>query len=197
MRRKSLFFLAAANLVILPLLYWLGHPVLVHRTRPQGPGLPVYGRMPAFELTRESGAPFGNKEMEKNIWVADFIFTRCPNQCPMMSVKFGALQNSLPAGVRLASFSVDPEYDTPEKLSTYAQNYKADASRWVFLTGPNQTMRNIRKDLHLGTENDPGMHSLRFVLLDKQRRVRGYYDSGDTESLGKMRSDIESLRKEQ
>ena len=195
-RKNFLWFIVLLNLTVLPVLYWRGHPALLHgKPRPSEPGLPVYGQMPAFELTRENGQPLSNRQMTGSLWVTDFIFTRCPNQCPMMSSKFGTLQKTLPPGVRLASFSVDPEHDTPEILRSYAQTYGADASRWIFLTGGREAVRRIMNALHLGQEDDPGMHSLRFVLLDKELRVREYYDSEEAESLGKMRADIEQLRK--
>ncbi len=133
--------------------------------------------------------------MSGSLWVVNFIFTRCPNQCPLMSGKFSLLQKSLPPDVKLASFSVDPDHDSPEVLKDYGASYKSDPDRWVFLTGSMPVVQEIMSQLHLGRTEEPVMHSLRFVLLDKHLRVRGYYDSGDTEALGKMRTDIEELRK--
>ena len=196
MRKNFLWSILLINLIVLPLLYWRAHPAFFHGGPSPTATLPVYGQMPSFQLTRENGEAFNAERMKGAIWVANFIFTRCPNQCPMMSAKFGTLQNNLPEDTRLASFSVDPEYDTPRVLSSYAQDYHADTRRWFFLTGDHPTILRIMDAVHLGTESDPGMHSLRFVLLDKQLRVRGYYDSQDNQSLARLRPDIEQLRKE-
>ena len=197
MRKNFLWLLLAVNLAALPALYWLGRPVLFHGVSlSDTEALPVYGQMPSFQLTQQDGKRFGNEQMKGALWIADFMFTRCPNQCPLMSVQFSALQKKLPKEARLASFTVDPEHDDPQTLKAYAQNYQADPDRWLFLTGDPPVIRRIMNDLHLGRADDPGMHSLRFVLLDKALRVRGYYDSTDAGSLSKLAPDIGRLRRE-
>ena len=196
-RKKFLWFLLWLNLALLPVLFIAGRSAFFYGRAATTPdALPVYARMPEFELTREDGTAFGSARMRGGLWLADFMFTRCQNQCPMMSVKFRALQGVLPPETRLVSFSVDPGHDTPEILKAYADEYKARADKWVFLTGDQKKLQGLMKALHLGSEDDPAMHSLRFVLLDKSLRVRGYYDSTETESLAKMKTDIEQLRKE-
>ena len=198
LRKNYLLALVALNILLLPSLYIWGHPNFLYALFRPAPGtpLPVYGEMPFFGMLTQDGQSFGNPQMKGKYWVADFIFTRCQNQCPMMSTKFRALQTVLPADVGLASFSVDPEHDTPDVLKSYAGQYNAREAKWFFLTGSKEAIEQVVDALHLGRSDDPGMHSLRFVLLDKQLRVRGYYDSEDTESLGKMKADIESLRRE-
>ena len=158
--------------------------------------LPSYGTLPDFKLVRQDGASFGSDQMRGKLWVADFMFTRCPNQCPMMSLKFGALQKELPDDVRLVSFSVDPVNDTPERLRDYGRTYGAEEKRWTFLTGDPAVLRGILDAAHVGNSGDPNLHSLRFVLLDKTLGVRGYYDSTDAGSLDKMKKDIRQLGKE-
>ena len=197
LRKNFIVILVGLNLVLLPVLFIANRARFFHgllQTRPDA--LPVYGQTPSFELMREDGSAFGSGQMQGKIWLADFIFTRCQNQCPLMSVKFHALQTVLSPEVRLASFSVDPEFDTPEVLRAYAGTHNAMPDKWVFLTGNKIELWNIMRALHLSSEDDPAMHSLRFVLLDKALRIRGYYDSTETESLVKMRADIEELRTE-
>ena len=197
-RKKALGFLLALNLVVLPAVYFLGRPNFLYGRPPAPPAssLPILAQLPDFKLMSQDGSAFTEKKMKSSVWLADFIFTRCPNQCPMMSAKFSSLQNVLPPEVRLASFTVDPEYDTVEKLNSYAANYKAEPDRWVFLTGEPAVVRQILAALHLGDGRDPGMHSLRFVLLDKSLRVRAYYDSQDTRFLAQIKADIKKLEKE-
>lgn len=107
--------------------------------------------------------------------------------------------------VRFISFSVDPERDTPEVLQVYARRYRADDQRWLFLTGERSAMYTlIRNGFRLGVEvlapNDPRLtthepivHSNRFVLIDRQRRIRGYYRGDDTESIAQLLQDVETL----
>ena len=196
MRKNFIWAIVLLNLILLPTLYWLGHPAFLHgASGTANADLPVYGQMPDFKLTQQDGKIFDDKKMRGHIWLADFMFTRCPNQCPMMSVKFGALQGSLPSDVRLVSFSVDPEHDDTAALKNYAGTYGAKEGRWIFLTGETAVIHSIMSRLHLGNDNDPNMHSLRFVLLDKDLRVRGYYDSTDSASLDAMKKDVGQLRK--
>ena len=197
MRKGLLWFILATNAFLLPVIYWAGRPALLHGTPAvDTPGLPVYGQVSTFQLVRENGKGFGSAQMKGGMWVVNFMFTRCPNMCPLMSLKFAAMQNKLSSNTRLASFTVDPDHDDAATLKTYALNYKAMENRWVFLTGENKTIRRVMAELHLSQPDDPNMHSLRFVLLDKMLRVRGYYDSTDNASLAKIGPDTERLKRE-
>ena len=197
MKRGFLWIFLALNALLLLWLYRVGHPILTVgaplRARPE---LPVYGRLGSFQLVREDARAFGEAQMSGRIWVADFIFTRCPNQCPLMSEKFSLMQRTLPQDVGLVSFTVDPGHDDAKTLQAYAHSHHADETRWVFLTGAESIIRGIMNDLHLGKPDDPNMHSLRFVLLDKALRVRGYYDSTEGASAEKINNDIRLLQKE-
>jgi protein SCO1/2 len=106
--------------------------------------------------------------------------------------------------IQFVSFTVDPERDTPEVLTAYAAKHQADAARWYFLTGRrNRIMRLIQDGFHLAVATLPvdaapsGMipHSPRFVLVDKQSRIRGYYDSRDLESFARLKNHIDTLLK--
>jgi cytochrome oxidase Cu insertion factor (SCO1/SenC/PrrC family) len=98
-------------------------------------------------------------------------------------------------GLKLVSFSVDPEKDTTEVLSRYADRYKADAQRWLFLTGEKEEIsRLVQEGLRLSAvalssdgNKDSVMHSPRFVLIDKQAEIRGYYDSRDPQALQRLK----------
>ena len=151
---------------------------------------PDYGRLPTFQLTERGGKTVTNEQLEGSFWVANFIFTACPNQCPLMTAKFSLLQKTLPQNVRLVSFTVDPETDSPEKLSAYASGYRADSERWLFLTGKKSEIQRVLSGLNLGNGDDPNMHSLRFVLLGPKSQVLGYYNSEDSEALGQLNRDI-------
>jgi len=168
--------------------------------------LPILGEVPAFSLIERTQQPFGHTDLTGSVWVANFIFTHCPGRCPLLSQRMARLQTTLRTEpVRFISFSVDPERDTPEVLQVYARRYHADDQRWLFLTGERAAMYTlIRNGFRLGVEalapNDPRLtthepivHSNRFVLIDPQRRIRGYYRGDDTESMTRLLQDIETL----
>lgn len=158
----------------------------------RGGRLPVYDNAPGFTLTERSGRPLTQSALEGKVWVADFIFTRCMGPCPFMSLRAQEILAKVP-GFTMVSFTSDPAYDTPEVLARYADRYKADPDRWLFLTGPKEEMSRIAKEFKFGGIDAPDMHSTRFILVDQQGQVRGYYDSNDPEHLARLKRDIRSL----
>jgi protein SCO1/2 len=166
--------------------------------------LPVLGEVPEFQLTERNGTPFSRADLAGSVWVADFIFTRCPGMCPLLSTRMATLQQQLQGEtgrpIRLVSFSVDPEWDTPERLREYAEKYRAHPSQWVFLTGPTQTMTQlIIQGFRLSvapapaSSQEPIIHSDRLVLVDPFCRIRGYYHGSDAEDFDKLQRDIKVL----
>jgi cytochrome oxidase Cu insertion factor (SCO1/SenC/PrrC family) len=120
--------------------------------------LPVYGAVPDFVLTDQAGRPVRRADLEGNVWVASFIFTNCPDECPLMTAQMAQLQSDLAhvPHLRFVSISVDPERDTPAVLSQYAHRFNADPARWLFLTGDKGAIyRLVRDGFRLGLV-DPG-----------------------------------------
>lgn len=162
----------------------------------KAPPLPVYWRIPGFQLISQSGQPFDSKSLAGNIWVADFIYTTCPGPCPRMSSQMRGMQTAVEnmAGVKLVSFSVDPKNDTPAALAAYAARYHAEPGRWFFLTGQPADLDNIcRNGFKLGDVDGTLSHSTRFVLIDRQSRVRGFYSIGEDGAVPKLLHDIREL----
>jgi protein SCO1/2 len=162
--------------------------------------LPNFYPVPDFSLIERSNRPVTLHDFQGRVWVANFIFTSCAGMCPIMSDKMQRLQETLPADVRLVSFTVDPERDTPEVLTAYAERYNADPNRWLFLTGPKETLHKLSLegfklglDETQGTQIEPITHSSRFVLVDKMGQIRGYYSSEDAQTMSKLASDAERL----
>jgi protein SCO1/2 len=156
--------------------------------------LPMYGSVPDFELTTQSGSAFTKKDLDGKIWVADFIYTTCTGPCPLMSSKMRGVQASVPA-VTLVSFSVDPERDTPQALLEYAKRYHAEPGRWFFLTGSHDTLQHLSRDAF--KLSDASLtHSTRLVLVDTQSRIRGYYGTSDDGAMKDLLVDIRRLEKE-
>lgn len=143
---------------------------------------------PAFTLTDQDGQTLTNESLRGSVWIGAFIFTRCQGPCPRMTADMAALQSRLPAGVRLISISVDPDFDTPAVLKEYAKKVGADESRWRFLTGPRDQIVRLSRGLMLGLSDTGGeiVHSTRIVLVDREGKVRGYFDSADPAALGAL-----------
>lgn len=165
----------------------------------KGPPLPVYGQVPRFQLTAQDGRAFDRASLDGRIWVADFIFTTCPGPCPLMSRKMQKLQGALRGNpdVRLVSFTVDPQRDTPEVLAEYARRYQADPARWFFLTGDQARLHSLGRDaFKLHNTDGTLVHSTRFVLLDGRGRIRAYYNTQEEDPVARVLADIGRLRGE-
>jgi protein SCO1 len=164
-----------------------------------------FGRVPQFALRDQRDRPVTDRDLRDTVWVANFVFTRCPSVCPMLTAKFQALQARLREleGVRFVSISVDPEYDTPEVLAAYAARYQADDRRWWFLTGPlAEIERTVVQGfkVHRGdprpSELDPTlvdiMHGEHFVLVDREGVISGYYPA-EQERLAEVEAALRAL----
>jgi protein SCO1/2 len=174
---------------------WLLLVVLLTACGPSQP-LPVLGQVPDFALTAETGKPFTRQELMGRVWVADFVYTTCTGPCPLMSAKMRRVQSSVP-DVRLVSFSVDPARDTPEALAAYARRFHADPGRWVFLTGSHATLQMLSRDAFKLSDVTPDLtHSTRFVLMDRESRIRGYYGTSDDSAIPQLIADIRRLQQE-
>jgi protein SCO1/2 len=158
------------------------------------------GRVPDFSLIDQEGRAFGLQELRGSVWIANFIFTRCAGQCPLMSARMEALQQALQdaPGVRFVSFTVDPEHDRPETLLRYARQYAA-SDRWRFLTGSTAAIHGLARDgFHLavseeGTPEEPITHSVRLVLVDREGMIRGAYDAMDPAAVRQLEADARGL----
>jgi protein SCO1 len=208
--RTRLFFLGLFVIglgIILGTALWLrvGPKPQIAGLRQQSlEGLNRYGSVPEFALVERSGKTTTLADLRGTVWIADFIYTTCKDTCPLQTAEMAKLQNEWKdkVGLKLVSFTVDPEKDTIEALSRYADTYKADASRWLFLTGPKQQVtRLVQEGFRLsaavapsdGTADIVVLHSPRFVLIDKEGQIRGYYDSRDREALQRLKNDASSL----
>ncbi len=165
----------------------------------RSPPLEILGDVPPFELTAQDGQPFHSQVLAGKIWVADFIYTTCPGPCPRMTSQMREVQDALlkVPDVRMVSFTIDPANDTPPVLAAYAKTHGARSSLWYFLTGPVATIQMLDRDaFKLGNIDGTLQHSTRFVLVDRQGHIRGYYDTSDASSIPKVISDIRALARE-
>lgn len=173
--------------------------------------LPTSYRTVPFDekLTERSGRSMKLEALKGKIWVADFIFTRCAGPCPMISRKMVDLQAALQkaTNVKLVTFTVDPEYDNPERLSVYADEFGADKEKWLFLTtGSKPKMWDLAmkgfglaagEDTVRATGQKVIYHEERFMVVDGAGNIRGYFDSKDREFQPKILTRIGALLREQ
>ncbi len=184
--------------------------------------LGVYGQVPDFSLVERSGRAVTLADLRGKVWVANFIYTGCTETCPTQSLRLSVLQGEFAKepDLRLVSITVDPEHDTPEVLAQYAQRYKADPERWLFLTGPKPVIYALAKDgfkLSVVDPDDPKqtggllrflepraahaahgsggliIHSSRLVLVDRRGRVRAYHRPDEPESLARLLDNLRAL----
>jgi protein SCO1/2 len=185
-------------------LFGLAVPILnqVRRTPPAP--LPVLGTLPDFRLVDQQGSAFGGAELRGYVWVAGFIFTRCPTICPAITARMAKIQHrarGIEQGFRLVSFSVDPAYDTPARLDEFARRYRASPRMWKLLTGPLDQMKTtVENGLKIAMGSPQGetdfaslFHGTHFVLVDQQLRIRGYYDSNAADVEDRLLHDATML----
>jgi protein SCO1/2 len=157
-------------------------------------------------MTDSNGETFEGASLRGKVWIADFIYTTCPAACPMMSARMRRVHKQI-AGlpdVRIVSISVDPK-DTPAALKTFASHYGGATPDWIFLTGSADTVHLLAyTTFHVGDVLGKIEHSTKFILVDKQGYIRGYYSSlaaeGDSESeehgIPALLKDLQTLRKD-
>ncbi len=168
------------------------------------PGDTTYFTVPPFSFIDENGEPFTDKDTEGKILVVDFFFTRCTSICPRMSAQMQQLQLRLEGprydDVLFLSHTVDPEHDTPEVLKAYGKKLDADPKRWKFLTG---NAADIYRQGNLGyllsanvdsAAAELFVHSPQFVLVDKQRHIRGMYDGTNSDAMRDLVTDLKALQ---
>lgn len=169
------------------------------------PRLPVMFDVPRFSLVDQDGEPFGSEDLDGKVWVADFMFTRCGAVCPMLSANMKALQEALKGKpywdrVRLVSISVDAEHDTPAVLREYADRFKAEPGRWVFLTGPKEEVWGLSEGgfklmvgENAGDAAMPINHASKFAVVDGRGRIRAYHEGAEASSRAALIADVEAL----
>tara|TARA_B100000212_G_scaffold63195_1_gene43255 strand:+ start:356 stop:1033 length:678 start_codon:yes stop_codon:yes gene_type:complete len=161
-----------------------------------------YHRISDFSLLNQNGNNVTQEDYKNKIYVADFFFTTCPDICPIMTGNMLYLQENLKdTNVMLASFSVTPKIDTVEVLKEYSTLKGVDDARWNLMTGDKKQIYDLARKSYLVAKAIPdgknhGMiHTENFVLVDRDKRIRGYYDGTNIEDMNKLLDDIQILIK--
>jgi protein SCO1/2 len=169
---------------------------------PERPAPERYAAIPAFSHIDQRGEPISREDLLGTVWIADFIFTRCPNICPTLSGHMQQLQGKVAGeqGIGLLSISVDPEYDTPAVLTGYAAALGADPTLWRWVTGEpaaiSATVEGFQQALDVKRTPDNPVpditHSTRLILVDARGILRGFYET-DPEGLTALWDDARWL----
>lgn len=174
--------------------------------KPDGTTDTIWHTIPDFSFINQDGEIVTQDYFEGHIYVADFFFTTCPSICPVMTTQMRQLYWKLDKksyqDVYFLSHTVNPEYDTPEILKAYADKLEVDYKRWMFVTGEKEKIyQQGLTGYFLSAQEDvmaPGgfLHSEMFVLVDKEMRIRGYYDGTSSDDVGRLAEDIALLMAE-
>jgi protein SCO1/2 len=157
--------------------------------------------IPDFALIDQDGKTLGKEQMNGKITVVDFFFTSCPSICPVMSKEMERVDDAFRevSDVQIYSISIDPEYDTPEILTAYAKDHAATPGKWHFLTGDKGKIYGLaRCGFILPTLDGKGVaedfvHSDKFVLVDGEGRIRGYYSGTNRDEVDRLILEIKIL----
>ena len=176
------------------IIFILATAIALQRLKPRMPEiapLPVIGNIAPFSLTNQNGVVITLDDLRGQVWLADIIFTRCPGPCARMTRQMASIQVALPkdSQAKLVSLTTDPEFDTPDVMKRYADKFNADLTRWQFLTGTKLGIAALagdslkltaleKKPEERTSADDLFIHSTIFVLVDKQARLRGAFETG-------------------
>jgi len=192
--------------VDIPKLPFMGEYELVERTV-NGKTVydTVYNSIPDFGFINQDGDSISQRNFEGKVYIADFFFTTCPSICPKMTNTLFRVQEKL-KGVKdfgILSHTIDPEFDTPEKLKAYARKNKSDSTLWNFVTGDQETIYDLCENDYMAFAKKDSLaeggylHSGFLILVDKHRRVRGAYDGTRPEMADSIAADVKLLLKEE
>ena len=161
-----------------------------------------YHKIKDFSMKNQNGETITQEFYNDKIYVADFFFTTCPTICPIMTENMGYIQEKIKndSDVLLLSFSVTPEIDSVEQLKKYALEKNVIDSKWNLVTGNKKDIYNLARTSYLvaKTNGDGGkydmIHTENFVLVDKEKRIRGFYDGTNANEMDQLLNDIKILK---
>ncbi|MEZ4969899.1 MAG: SCO family protein [Flavobacteriaceae bacterium] len=161
-----------------------------------------YHTIADFALTNQNGKLVTQKDYLNKIYIADFFFTTCPTICPIMTKNMAAIQDKIlnDEDVMLLSHSVTPDIDSVPQLKKYALEKGVLDSKWNLVTGNKQQIYELARKSYLAVKTDGNggpydmIHTENFILVDKERRIRGFYDGTDSQEMEKLLGDLEILK---
>lgn len=200
------------TILLFPVILWLvlvtGHnhfntlpilgPIQVNEK-----GDTTYHVIPEFTFINQNGDSVGSRQLNDQIYVANFFFASCKTVCPKMNEQMGKVQYAFKEekDFHILSFTVDPQRDSVSVLAAYAEKMRADNSKWWFLTGDKPALYDVARDGFLvpaaeGKTKDDFFHSQDIVLIDKQKHIRGVYDGLDPAEMDTLIDHVKLLFQE-
>ncbi|MCF8274569.1 MAG: SCO family protein [Flavobacteriaceae bacterium] len=163
-----------------------------------------YHKIADFSLINQNGKTITQDDYKDKIYVADFFFTTCQTICPIMTSNMVDIQKEIlnDAEVMLLSHSVTPEIDTAAQLKRYAIEKGVVDSKWNLVTGDKKQIYKLARKSYLAVKDngDGGpfdmVHTENFMLIDKKRQIRGFYDGTNPDDINRLLDDIKILKKE-
>jgi protein SCO1/2 len=159
-----------------------------------------YHKISDFSLTNQNGKVITQEYYGNKIYIADFFFTTCPTICPIMTENMFQIQEkTLEEDVLLVSYSVTPEIDSTAQLKKYALEKGVNDNKWNLLTGDKKQIYDLARKSYLVAKSDGDgskydmIHTENFVLIDKEKRIRGFYDGTNNEEMDKLLKDVKIL----
>lgn len=164
----------------------------------------IYKTIPDFNFMNQDSVMINNQSLQNSIYIADFFFTSCPSICPIMSKNMLDIYNKYKGNeeVKFLSHTIDPKHDTIPVLKKYASKLGVDGKQWSFVLGEKEAVYKIAKDGYMNyaatDDKAPGgfIHSGYFLLIDKEKRVRGAYDGTQEIQVKQLMEDMDLLLKE-
>lgn len=161
-----------------------------------------YHSIADFKLINQNGDTISQADYADKIYVADFFFTTCPTICPVMTANMADLQQIIKDDeeVMLLSHSVTPEIDSVPQLKKYALEKGVIDAKWNLVTGDKKQIYELARKSYLAvlTDGDGGpydmIHTENFILVDKERRIRGFYDGTSSEEVAQLLEDLKVLK---
>ncbi len=155
-----------------------------------------------FSLTNQNGKTITQTDYKDKIYIADFFFTTCPTICPIMTKNMADIQEQImnDDDVLLLSHSVTPEIDSVAQLKKYALEKGVVDKKWNLVTGDKKQIYELARKSYLAVKNDGDggpfdmIHTENFILVDKERRIRGFYDGTKTEEMDRLMEDLAILK---
>ena len=162
----------------------------------------IYHTMGDFSFIGHDSSLVTQELVRNKIYITDFFFTTCKTICPRMSNQLMRVQNAFKDddNILILSHTVDPEHDTPGVLAQYAKKHNAIKGKWFFITGNKKQLYDMARNSYFITamEGDGGpddfIHSEQFVLIDKDKRIRGFYDGTDYNEVSRLIDEVKVLR---
>lgn len=161
-----------------------------------------YHQIANFSLTNQNGKTITQEDYKNKIYVADFFFTTCQTICPIMTKNMHQVQKTFITDdeVMILSHTVTPDIDTIAQLKRYAKEKDVNASKWNLVTGDKKQIYELARKSYLAVKDDGNggpfdiIHTENFMLIDKERQIRGYYDGTDMKEIERLIDDIKTLK---